>query len=208
MQWGANSCFQQPFGAVSILPCLLEPLDSCWEYILPYVQVQVVYCHSFDLDHGGGSAHSAELKLLGFGQTFQTRADSENFSALVFFQIWDTISSPCFYKVSASNHTVCNPMGTALKGICKGQHSQYMTLLNGQVCVASSNSFLQKLTAGLFLTLKPNCILLNLFSFFCGPVSEVGDSPLHSLKKKKEKKIVWLGTLKKTPETSLFPILL
>lgn len=159
----AKLCLQ--FGAVSILPCLLEPLDSCWEYILPYVQVQVVYCHSFDLDHGGGSAHSTELKLLGFGQSFQTRADSENFSALVFFQIWDTISSPCFYKVSASNHTVCNPMGTTLKGICKGQHSQYMTLLNGQVCVASSNSFLQKLTAGLFLTLKPNCILLNLFSF-------------------------------------------
>lgn len=77
-------------------------------------------------------------KMTFFGQTSQTRADSGNSSVLVFFQVWDTISCPCFCKISASNHTMCNPMGTALKGTCKGQHSQYMALLKGQVCVASS----------------------------------------------------------------------
>lgn len=87
--------------------CPSEPLDSCWEYIFPYVHIQVVYCNSSDLDHGEGSAYRAELKWLGFGQTSQTRADSGNFSALVFFQVWDTIFCPCFWKISASNHAFC-----------------------------------------------------------------------------------------------------
>lgn len=130
----------------------------------------------------GKDQHSAEPKWLIFGQTSQNRAGSGNFSALVFFQVWDTIFCPCFCKISASNHTMCNPMGIALKGTCKGQHSQYMALLKGQVCVAPRKSYLQKLTAAVSY-LETKLCLLKPFGFFCGPVSEVGGSPLHSFKK-------------------------
>lgn len=73
-------------------------------------------------------------------------------------------------------------MGIALRGTCKGQHSQYMALLKGQVCVAPRKSYLQKLTAAVSY-LETKLRLLKPFLFFCGPVSEVGGSPLHSFKK-------------------------
>lgn len=61
-----GDCSEEPIPAAvwsCVHPiCPSEPLDSCWEYIFPYSQV--AYCQSSDLDHGGGSAHNAELKWL------------------------------------------------------------------------------------------------------------------------------------------------
>lgn len=61
------------------------------------------------------------------------------------FQLWDTMSCPCFCKISASSRTVCDSMGTALKGTCKGQCARFMALFKGQIRAASSKSYLPKL---------------------------------------------------------------
>lgn len=142
-----------PLWALGFMLRIYIPLYSCLSGILS------------QLNQGGRISTQCWIKWPVFRQTSQTRADSGNFSGFVFFQVWDTISCPCFCKISASNRTMCNLMGTALKGTWKGQHSQYVALLKGQVCVVPCKSYLQKLAASLFLTLTPNCIFLNLSHF-------------------------------------------
>ena len=62
----------------------------------------------------------------------------------ILFQVWDTMPCPCFCKISASDCTICDPMGTALKGTCKGQHARYVAFLKGRIRIAPSKSYLPK----------------------------------------------------------------
>lgn len=62
----------------------------------------------------------------------------------ILFQVWGTMSCPCFCKISTSNRTISDPMGAALKGTRKGQHARYMALLKGQIHITPSESYLPK----------------------------------------------------------------
>jgi len=62
----------------------------------------------------------------------------------ILFQAWDTMFCLSFCKISASNRTVIDPVGTALKETREGQHAGYTALLKGQIRTAPNKAHLPK----------------------------------------------------------------